>query len=309
MDKAKEAAVAIGRRASGGLTADESLTLTQMQNESFAADAAARRGTVGAAEAAKKMDKTMRIKVGKFIESRKVDMAILFLVMIYMCIVFAQVVLEDRERTSDFETPPDVNNFLQYCDFIILILFGIEISCKFYAFRWKYLGTCVNFFDALVVVTSLAMLCIEMFGDATDGVERFGRVRAILRLLRIVIIFRKLSNVSDTVRYMAVKYSGLGYNLEAPVDQVIAALENVQGMGTLTKERRKEVNYALRVVRSGKLYEPVIEEEELKDPNNQRSDEANAWLKNATNAQGINRRRRGGGNHFIFSNQFRVLEP
>ena len=92
----------------------------------------------------------------------------------------------------------EVTTVLLVFDIAILGLFLIEVSLKIFAFRAKYLLNCLNFFDAIIVVVSLVLSLLDLLmgDDSSEGLDKLGRIRPILRLLRIVIIFRKLSNVS-----------------------------------------------------------------------------------------------------------------
>mmetsp|Transcript_25106 Transcript_25106/g.64138 ORF Transcript_25106/g.64138 Transcript_25106/m.64138 type:complete len:782 (-) Transcript_25106:185-2530(-) len=213
-------------------------------------------------------------KVADFIESPRVEKTIIFLVALYCGLIFIDVVGTGPE--SKFTLSDGAQEVMAIVDLGILTLFFFEIVAKIFAFGYLlYLTQPLYFADAVIVVVSIAMSIVELL--VQDSVlQRLSRIRAVLRSLRIVIMFRKISNVTDYVAES--KLTGLGYNLGAPAETVISILKPLCDYPRLPARQREDIKWAISIIDSGKLNEPI----HLVDDDAPVDDAVNHWIINAS---------------------------
>mmetsp|Transcript_31291 Transcript_31291/g.74962 ORF Transcript_31291/g.74962 Transcript_31291/m.74962 type:complete len:726 (-) Transcript_31291:216-2393(-) len=206
-----------------------------------------------------------RYHAARFMEARTVEYGIIFLVFAFMLIVFAQMVATDEDgKTTLDDTATTV---LTVADLSILVVFFFEISIKIYAYGYLvYLVSPLYFLDACFVVLSITLSVIDLMAN-NDFLDRFSNMRAVLRLLRIIIMFRKVSTAADNSR----KLTGLGYNLDTPAQEVVELLRPLSEYERLPRVQREDIKWAITIIDSGRLYQPVPE-------GNSGNDAASAWL-------------------------------
>ena len=129
----------------------------------------------------------MQQRIGKLMFSKRMETIILVLILLYACLVFVHLIFEDGYND-------DLKLAMLWVEVFILIIFIIEISLKFFAFGIAFLKDWANIFDILIVVCCFILALIELaVPDLKDA--SFMRFRAILRLLRIVVMFRKMNEM------------------------------------------------------------------------------------------------------------------
>jgi voltage-gated sodium channel len=81
-------------------------------------------------------------------------------------------------------------------EYIILILFVVEIALKTYAFQLKFLKDGWNIFDIIVVLVCFGLTTAELIDtdNVKSGIFKF---TGFLRLLRIVVMFRKITEMRN----------------------------------------------------------------------------------------------------------------
>jgi len=157
-------------------------------------------------------------------------------------------------------------------DLSVLSIFLAEIFLKIFAYGSVYLANPLHLVDAVFVALSMAMSLLELV--MTDGfLSRFSRIRAVLRLVRILIMFRKVRETSNTIK---AKVTGLGYNLTSPAEEVIHMLMSLQEYPRLSNVQRIDIKWAISAIDSGRLYEPMTDGEGFQDAT------SNAWLVNGS---------------------------
>jgi hypothetical protein len=237
---------------------------------------------------------SFREKVGQFVERPQIEIFIVCLVVAYSLLVFTQIIIDDEAFKQQNQIGNDFLKALTTVDVVILVFFLLEVSMKTFAFGCDYFKEWLYVFDAVIVVGSLCMACVELqamesedCGDdgndkdsAACAMTRFTKLRAVMRLLRIIIMFRKVQNVQHSVR--ALVTSDLGFNITSPVERVLGVLNELKENRELTRALRSDVQRAVRIIASNQLYEPVLETKQGEDVNQ----EAQAWINNAsTNKQ------------------------
>ena len=84
---------------------------------------------------------------------------------------------------------------LEAVEFIILVIFVVEIALRVYANGWSYFKGGWNWFDFILVTFTLFVLIFQDFIPGADSVVIF----RILRLLRIISIFKSLRTIMESL--------------------------------------------------------------------------------------------------------------
>mmetsp|Transcript_38736 Transcript_38736/g.101219 ORF Transcript_38736/g.101219 Transcript_38736/m.101219 type:complete len:714 (+) Transcript_38736:95-2236(+) len=224
-----------------------------------------------------------RIHIARLMDSRLVDNLVMALVAAYFVLVFVQMVAVDSDGESNLTS--EQSEILAIVDICILSFFLLEITLKIYAFGYLlYVNQPLLFLDAIIVVASMVVSVLDLV-LGSEALARFSNLRAVLRLLRVIIVFRKASTAAEGMQEKKL-LTGLGYNLASPAQEVIQLLKPLRDFTRLSYAQREDIRWAISVIDSGKLYEPLTDAESGGAPVD---DTTAAWLVNAT--QGADRQR------------------
>jgi hypothetical protein len=192
-------------------------------------------------------------------------MFIVFLVALYAFLVCLELVLSD-----------EVSRYSSWWDIIDLVLctiFFLEITLKSVAFGRSYYIDLINMVDGVVVVVSMCLSIISIL--VQDPVLRkVLSLRGILRLMRLVVMFRRVSESSTTISRFRNRIGGV--DLSSPVDMVLDTLTKMISNPRLNRKVKSEVMYAKGIVSSGKLYEVNLDNVKMDGRNVK--EEASAWI-------------------------------
>jgi len=193
-------------------------------------------------------------KLGLVLEHPLVEVFILFFVVIYAVLVFVQLSFQPEIEAADLTLMFDA------VDLVILILFSAELAAKSLAFGQIYYGDRMNQFDGVVIVVSLCMSIFSIaytMGAITLPPSAKGvlKVKGILRLARLVVIFRKFSETNVSARFVFSLRSSSDVQVALPSDRVLLMLAKLQGNPRLDRTIRSEVKYAMQVISSQTLYD------------------------------------------------------
>merc|ERR1719235_1250251 len=112
--------------------------------------------------------------------------------------------------------------------------------------------------------------CDKIAQSAVD--QSFGRVRGVLRLLRIVIVFRKIASAEKLIEKSR---HGDKLQITSPAERVLRLLNQLKDNRVLPYAVRREIEYAIQKVSSNKLYEPIVEGENGQDEG---KEEYSGWI-------------------------------
>merc|ERR1719197_985815 len=126
-------------------------------------------------------------------------------------------------------------------------------------------------FDAVVVFVSLILALVDQLIDQ-ELAQRVYQLRGMLRLLRIVIVFRKLSSAE---KLMEKSRLGDKLHITSPAERVLRLLNQLKDNRVLPYAVRREIEYAIQKVSSNKLYEPIVEGENGQDEG---KEEYSGWI-------------------------------
>jgi len=135
-------------------------------------------------------------KVAERIESRAVTLGITVLILINAVTLGME---------TDNEISVEVSNALSWIDRAILIIFSVEISLKFYAYRFSFFRSSWNIFDLLIIGVAW------MPATGALSVLRTLRILRVLRLISVVPQMRRvISAIGHSIPGMISVISVLG---------------------------------------------------------------------------------------------------
>lgn len=77
---------------------------------------------------------------------------------------------------------------------MILALFSIDIMLHVFTYRLLYLRDIWNIVDLIFIILSIAAVLLDIYSENTT-LNSFLKLRGIMRLVRIFILFRKLNAI------------------------------------------------------------------------------------------------------------------
>jgi len=212
-----------------------------------------------------------KVKIQAFIELRQVEDFIIFLVIAYAVLVIVQIAFEEELRSSSTSRLA-----VNWADMCILVFFQVEIILKTIVFGWAYIWDKYQFFDAVLISISIGMGIMDFVVVDNDLIHEILSFRGILRIMRILIIFRRVSESQSSLS--RIHRSNLGYDISSPVERVIMIMDKMTQSYHIPRQYRWKLQESIKIVRQGKLYEPIMGSQDTTDMN----DEARAWLLKAT---------------------------
>jgi hypothetical protein len=221
-----------------------------------------------------------RDKVKDLIESPIFEYMILALVILYVLVVFVLIIIDDPTlyKCPRPQYLKDLKFWINLVDLTILIVFGLEIILNVIVHGLAYLKDVLLMFDAAVVLVSLVLAVVELARKEADcdksapSARTWGRVRGVLRLLRIVIVFRKIASAEKLIEKSR---HGSQLQITSPAERVLRLLNQLKDNRVLPYAVRREIEYAIQKVSSNKLYEPIVEGENGQDEG---KEEYSGWI-------------------------------
>jgi hypothetical protein len=190
----------------------------------------------------------MRKRLGVWLESPAVELFVISLVCVYALLVCVMLVA-DEEIVAE----PTLELALNVFDLMVNGIFVLEISLKSFAFGKPYYSDAFNVADVFLVVLSMALAILTISYD-DDNVRKVLSFRGVLRLLRLIVIFRRVSDSTATLSQIK-KSLVSGVDLSSPVEAVMETLAILQASKRVTRKMKQEVKWAAGVISDGNLYD------------------------------------------------------
>ena len=170
-----------------------------------------------------------RARLRAFLENLKVEFFTMGVVIIYMLLIFADLMLADDPNVdSEADGKPWTNAF-KYLDMVFLAVFTVELLIRLFAFGYFYCTSPLNVVDGLVVLISFGLQAwVISLGEETIGSEAAtaSNLLSIARVLRLVRLFVVMNKVQKArAAYKKTKYLKTG----SPVERVIDLLGDMKG--------------------------------------------------------------------------------
>lgn len=199
----------------------------------------------------------LRARTRKFLETLKVEFVTIGVVIVYMILIFLDLMLDKETRPGQLNAIEDGmpwTKAFMWIDLVFLVIFTLELFLRIFAFGYYYFWNALNVIDGLVVFTSfvLQVWIITLVDEVVDeGAGQAQSALALLRLLRLVrlfVVMNKVQKARDA--YRKTKYLKLG----SPVEKVIELLGEMKGKDGLTDEDQKDIQWIMDLIASDKLY-------------------------------------------------------
>ena len=185
-----------------------------------------------------------RRAIRTFLDKMKVEFAVIGVVIVYMVLVFADLMLNEEDGI------PWWNPVFQVVDLGFLIAFTLELLVRLYAYGLVYVKDALNMFDAIVVLVSLVLQIFFMLQPAgTTATSSFGfmRIVRLIRLVRLFTVMNKLQKARSA--YKKAKYLRIG----TPVEKVMELLGQMRETSE-TDEDGQDVAWIMDLIATDKLY-------------------------------------------------------
>ena len=128
-----------------------------------------------------------------------------------------------------------------------------------YAYNLLYLRDIWNLIDFIVIILSVLFVLLDMYLP-DSGFKNILRIRGIFRMMRIFLLIRKLNTLRVKRELVKRGLTKMGYDLRSPLEKVIDILKDISDKLHSDEEKiKKDVDYALKIIQSGKLYEVNLE--------------------------------------------------
>uniref|UniRef100_A0A0G4IBZ8 RING-type domain-containing protein n=1 Tax=Chromera velia CCMP2878 TaxID=1169474 RepID=A0A0G4IBZ8_9ALVE len=197
------------------------------------------------------------------------EITIIVLVFGYLLLVFAILLFqEDFDEKTLFA--------LNVVDLIILCLCSVEISLKTFAVGVRYIRDWWNILDAVIVLISLVLSAVTMALSGNEDLQRYSRIRGVLRLLRVMVIFRRVSETRSSLH----RLRQMDLTLATPLEKCTYLLARIEHDRMVPQNRRQDAKTVAETLARGDLFEPVQADVDDRDDLAFKT-EASAWLSTA----------------------------
>lgn len=185
--------------------------------------------------------------------SKPVDIFIIWLILLYTVLVVVYLAIDNIISESHTATLA-----LQIFELVLLFIFVVETILNFVGFGQLFLQDCWNIADITVILLAIVLVALEM--TLTDGqLSGLLKVRGVFRLLRIGILFRKFEAIRKKRAAQRRHQTRDIFHLKAPAEIVNEILMSIRDMVDNDDKLIEDINYCIKMVSSGKLYEANLD--------------------------------------------------
>jgi hypothetical protein len=181
--------------------------------------------------------------VGEFMGKLYVELFFVLIVLLYGIFVLIQMVVDDN-TLQNYKTIIDVT------DITVGSILLFEIVLKIFAFGVDYLKNGWSLFDAIVIVASFLLGILAATENQSQTLLRILRLRVILRILRVLVVFERVKQRSRTMKLVAQRGT-----IASPVENVLRCLYELRYHPALRTKIRNDIEFAIDVIKNNRLYE------------------------------------------------------
>lgn len=187
-------------------------------------------------------DQRLRLYIGEFMRKLYVELFFVMIVLAYGVFVLAQITMGDDALTK-------YKNVINLTDITVGSILLLEITLKVFAYGTQYLRNGWNLFDGLVIIASFVLGVLAALGAKSELFIKILRLRVILRVLRVLVVFERVKQRSRSMRFV---HKG---PITSPVEHVLRVLHELRFHPALRSSLREEVEFAIDVIKNNRLYE------------------------------------------------------
>ena len=195
------------------------------------------------------------------LKTKAYDILMIVLIIIYTLLIFVFFAFDDVESCTakQKQAQEEREQIFYIIELSILGVFVIEIAMHIYAYNLLYLRDIWNLIDFIVIILSVLFVLLDMYLP-DSGFKNILRIRGIFRMMRIFLLIRKLNTLRVKRELVKRGLTKMGYDLRSPLEKVIDILKDISEKLHSDEEKiKKDVDYAIKIIQSGKLYEVNLE--------------------------------------------------
>jgi hypothetical protein len=186
----------------------------------------------------------VRLAVGEFMRQLSVELFFVMIVLFYGVFVTVQLAMED-DVLSSYKLAIDVT------DITVGSILLLEIALKVFAYGLHYLRDVWALFDALVIVISFVLGVVAALGSTSSVVVKILRLRVILRVLRVLVVFERVKQRSKSMNLMHMNKGAI----TSPVEHVLRILNELRFHPAIRPSLRDGLEFAIDTIKNNRLYD------------------------------------------------------
>lgn len=186
----------------------------------------------------------VRLAVGEFMRQLSVELFFVMIVLFYGVFVTVQLTMAD-DTLSSYKLAIDVT------DITVGSILLLEIMLKVFAYGLHYLRNVWALFDALVIVISFVLGVVAAMGTTSSVVVKILRLRVILRVLRVLVVFERVKQRSKSMNLMHLNKGAI----TSPVEHVLRILNELRFHPAIQASLRDGLDFAIDAIKNNRLYD------------------------------------------------------
>ncbi|GMF33104.1 unnamed protein product [Phytophthora fragariaefolia] len=127
----------------------------------------------------------------------------------------------------------------------------LEITLKVFAYGLPYLRDVWALFDALVIVVSFVLGVVAALGSTSSVVVKILRLRVILRVLRVLVVFERVKQRSRSMNLLHLNKGAI----TSPVEHVLRVLNELRFHPAIRPSLRDGLDFAIDAIKNNRLYD------------------------------------------------------
>ncbi|CEG44992.1 3 5-cyclic nucleotide phosphodiesterase family protein [Plasmopara halstedii] len=189
-----------------------------------------------------------RLAVGDFMRLLSVELFFVMIVLFYGVFVTVQLTMAD-DALASYKLAIDVT------DVTVGSILLIEIFLKVFAYGLHFLSDVWALFDALVIVVSFVLGVLAAMGTTSSILVKILRLRVILRILRVLVVFERVKQRSKFMNLMHLNKGAI----TSPVEHVLRVLNELRFHPAIRPSLRDGLDFAIDVIKNNRLYDANAE--------------------------------------------------
>ncbi|KAK1945773.1 putative 3' [Phytophthora citrophthora] len=186
----------------------------------------------------------VRLAVGEFMRQLSVELFFVMIVLFYGVFVTVQLTMAD-DTLSSYKLAIDVT------DITVGSILLLEIMLKVFAYGLHYLRDVWALFDALVIVISFVLGVVAAMGTTSSILVKILRLRVILRVLRVLVVFERVKQRSKSMNLMHLNKGAI----TSPVEHVLRILNELRFHPAIRPSLRDGLDFAIDAIKNNRLYD------------------------------------------------------
>lgn len=139
-------------------------------------------------------------------------------------------------------------------------VFVLDIVIHIFGYCLLYVKDYWNIVDFIIIMLSLAFIFLVINIDDVQTQQVFNNIKGVFRLLRIFLLFRKLTQLKEKRDIQKRKKINKGFDLRSPLERVLEILNNLRDTIDVDESKIiKDLNYCIKCIGNNTLYEANME--------------------------------------------------